>query len=170
MMKLDRGLPAHHCKDCEGNWISSSAYWYWLEQQGVNLAENAAPASMSVMDNQQAKLCPECGTIMIMYRVGHQLDFTLDQCGSCNGVWFDKNEWEGLKSHNLHDDIHLIFTAPWQNQVQAEERRSAFENIYIKKFGEADYAELVRLRAWLRSQSKQQEMIAFLIADNPYGD
>src|ERR1044072_665633 len=166
MQILAKGLPSHHCKGCEGNWISSTAYWYWLEQQGVSRARKATPTTIEVADNQQAKLCPECNRIMIMFRVGHQLNFALDQCAGCNGVWFDKNEWESLKDQQLHDDIHLIFTAPWQNQVRAEERQKAFEKIYISKFGQADYAELVRIRAWLKAHSKQQEMLAFLIVDN----
>jgi Zn-finger nucleic acid-binding protein len=169
MKVLDRGLPSHYCESCAGNWIASTAYWYWLEQRGGSLAENLTPAPIEVADNQQAKLCPECSCIMIMFRVGHQLNFALDQCATCNGVWFDKNEWESLKESNLHDDIHLIFTALWQDAVRIDERRQAFEKIYISKFGSEDYAELVRVRAWLQGHAKQQEMIAFLIVDNPYG-
>jgi Zn-finger nucleic acid-binding protein len=169
MKVLDRGLPAHLCESCGGHWISSTAYWYWLEQRGVNVAENEASAQIEVADNQQSKLCPECSRIMLMFRVGHQLNFALDQCASCNGVWFDKNEWESLKEKNLHDDIHLIFTASWQDEVRNEERRKAFEKIYISKFGEEDYIELIRVRAWLNAHSNQQEMIAFLMIDNPYG-
>ncbi len=169
MKVLERGLPSHHCQVCGGNWLASTAYWYWLEQQGNALAEKETDTPIEVSDNQQAKLCPECQRIMVMFRVGHQLNFALEQCASCNGVWFDKHEWESLKAHNLHDDIHLIFTAPWQDSIRKEERRIAFEKIYLSKFGTQDYAELLRIRAWLKAHARQQEMIAFLIVDNPFG-
>lgn len=169
MEVLAKGLPAHHCEACGGNWISSTAYWYWLEQQGVNLGEKATATPIEVADNQQAKLCPECNRIMVRFRVGHQLNFALDQCASCNGVWFDRNEWESLKDKQLHDDIHLIFTAPWQDAIRSQERRQALEKIYVRKFGNDDYLELMRVKEWLDSRSTKQEMLAFLIAENPYG-
>ena len=169
LAKLDVGLGAMHCDVCAGNWVSSSSYWYWLEQRGVNMPECESAAPVQIADQQQAKLCPECNRIMIRYKVGHNLEFDLDQCSSCNGVWFDKNEWESLQAKNLHDDIHLIFTAAWQSEVNKDERRKIFERIYQHKFGDADYAELKRMREWLDKNPKRNEMLAFLMVDNPYG-
>ena len=168
LTKLDTGLGAMHCESCAGNWISSASYWYWLEQRG-NVPECESAAVIQVADQQQAKQCPECNRIMLRYKVGHDLDFDLDQCPYCNGVWFDKNEWESLQARNLHDDIHLIFTAPWQSEVAKEDRRKTFERIYQNKFGDADFAELKRVREWLDKHPKRNEMLAFLMVENPYG-
>jgi hypothetical protein len=48
---------------------------------------------LHVPDRGRVKLCPECGRILINYGVVRDLNFTLEQCGHCHGVWFDKNEW-----------------------------------------------------------------------------
>jgi len=58
---------------------------------------------LPVNDIIQAKICPDCGRILIKYRVDNSLDFYVEHCGNCNGIWFDKNEWDNIKLNNLHD-------------------------------------------------------------------
>src|SRR5207244_2897796 len=104
---------------------------------GSDLPERPAEEGLRlpVSDNAVPKLCPDCGHILLPYHVGHALNFTLDHCGHCGGTWFDKNEWEILKSRNLHDDIHFIFSHVWQAEVFHEERRQAHERLLLEKFG-----------------------------------
>ncbi|NQZ56771.1 MAG: zf-TFIIB domain-containing protein [Lentisphaeraceae bacterium] len=35
-------------------------------------------------------------------RVGHGLQFYVERCATCGGVWLDKNEWESLKAQGFH--------------------------------------------------------------------
>ena len=53
--------------------------------------------TFEVKDVQGAKICPECGRILLKYKVGHGLDFFVDHCSGCGGIWLDKNEWNALK-------------------------------------------------------------------------
>ncbi len=82
-------------------------------------------------------------------------------------MWFDRNEWEVLKSRNLHDDVHTIFTAFWQSGVRKEEMRKNLDYMYLTKFGEEDYAEIKRVRAWLDEHPRRTELLAYLNDRNP---
>jgi Zn-finger nucleic acid-binding protein len=166
---LEAGLPAESCPGCGGNWISSVKYWSWLQSADKEQAEAGPGKSpIQVSDNDCAKLCPQCGHILMKYEVGHGEPFRLDQCATCNGIWFDKNEWDALKQDNLHDKVNLVFTAPWQKQVQREHTREHLDTIYTERFGAADYAELKRIRAWVYSRAKRESVLAFLNDVDPY--
>ena len=87
---LEQELKASSCDSCQGQWISAMDYWQWLDHHGETLPEKEPDSiPLEVADHQKAKLCPECRRIMLRYKVGHGLAFTLDQCSSCNGIWFD---------------------------------------------------------------------------------
>jgi Zn-finger nucleic acid-binding protein len=169
-LNLEKNLLANGCENCGGRWISSTEYWNWLQQHDPSLPEQPfAEVDFQVDDTIKAKLCPDCGHILLKYKVGHGLDFFLDHCDNCNGIWLDQHEWEVLKVRNLHDELHRIFTTAWQKQVREEEIREKFEQFYAKKFGEADYAEIKRIREWLEQHSQRSALLAFLSDDNPYG-
>jgi Zn-finger nucleic acid-binding protein len=170
LIYLDSNLPSRTCAVCEGKWVSSSEYEAWLDQHGETLPEKSFEGPpLHVPDHGRAKLCPECGCILIKYEVGRGLNFTLDQCGHCHGIWFDKNEWESLKQRNLHDEVHKIFTASWQTQARKEERKKNLEQIYFSRFGSDDYAEIKRMREWIYLHTRRDELLAFLNDVDPYG-
>lgn len=167
LSSLENNLTSRQCGKCGGNWIPSFEYWKWREQHKESLPENFAgqpvppnPTTGALI----AKLCPECNTILIKYKVGHGVNFSIDQCSNCGGVWFDKDEWEALKARSLHDDVYMIFTAPWQSQVRSEESRRAQEEIYRKKFGEEGFDEIQRMKEWIDGHPRKQEIIAYLIS------
>lgn len=158
-------LETQQCAQCGGRWLSSEAYWRWREPRGPqSLPERAVGevATFLVEEARQGKLCPECGAILLPYKVGHDTGFSLDRCGHCGGVWLERNEWETLQSRNLHDDIHLFFAAPWQAQVFQEERHAAREVLLLEKFGESDLAEARRIKAWIDGHPRRDELLAFL--------
>jgi Zn-finger nucleic acid-binding protein len=167
---LESNLTCRHCDQCRGNWVQSFEYWKWREQHKGSLPENNPDHSAQPANSPdphtgalRAKLCPECNGILIRYRVGHGVSFSIDQCGNCGGVWFDKDEWESLKSRNLHDDVYTIFTAPWQKQVHSQDSLHAQEEIYRKKFGEEGFEEIKRMKEWIDEHPRKQEIIAFLM-------
>lgn len=166
---LVEGLPSYRCSTCGGTWIVSSDYWTWREAHGPDLPERpAASLPELAAEPDKAKLCPTCGHILLKYRVGYDLPFTLDHCGNCNGVWFERQEWESLYQRNLHDDVHHFFTATWQRQVRQEEHRRRMAEIYTARFGSEDYAELRRIRAWLDGHAQRSSLLAYLSEDDPY--
>src|SRR5687767_8282874 len=89
LSELEANLTSRHCGQCDGNWIPSFEYWKWREQVRENLpekpggevAESRSPSTGLL----KPKLCPECRGILIRYKVGHGVGFSIDQCGNCGG-------------------------------------------------------------------------------------
>ena len=164
--ELDAGLSALHCPQCSGHWLSSDSYWKWREQHGENLTEEMAgddAAPLPINESDRGKICPECRHILVKYKVGHDLAFSLERCGNCGGMWFDRYEWEALKSRNLHDDVHFIFSQPWQAGVAKAQRQKNREAFLLEKFGEQDLAEIRRIKAWLDAHPQKPALQAFLL-------
>ncbi len=167
---LEENLRAEQCSDCGGCWLSSEAYQRWLDGHGPTLPEKPySEVSFDVVDSSLAKLCPACGRMLLKFKVGHGIDFHLDRCGGCNGVWLDRNEWEVLASRNLHDEVHSIFTTYWQQQVRGDELRASMTRRYQGRFGTEDYQEIRRIRAWLDGHPLRPALLAYLNDLDPYG-
>ena len=168
-IELEKNLLASGCKQCGGHWISTTNYWNWLKKHDPSLPEKPfAEVAFHVDDTIKAKLCPDCGRILIKYKVGHGIDFFLDHCDGCNGVWLDRHEWDVLKSRNLHDELHRIFTTPWQNRVREEEIKAKLEKFYTEKFGQEDHDELKRIRQWINQHPQRSALLGYLNDENPY--
>src|SRR5262245_13163217 len=113
-MELEANLTAFQCDQCDGHWIRGAEYWKWLEDHASNLAERVIEdESLTLAEPGVPVDCPECRFRMIKYLVGRGLDFTLDHCRGCKGIWLDRNEWAALRKRNLHDDMNTMFTSFW---------------------------------------------------------
>jgi Zn-finger nucleic acid-binding protein len=167
--ELESNLTSLKCPDCGGNWIHGAEYWKWLEKHGPNLPERAAQdEELSLAEPGKYLDCPECRFRMVKYLVGHGLSFTLDHCEGCKGIWLDRNEWEALKKRNLHDDMNSMLTSFWQAKAQKEPRKKHLEQVYIRRFGADDYAEIKRIRAWLETHQNKQGLLAYLTDEDPF--
>ena len=172
-VRLDEYLAAHACGNCEGQWISSYDYWHWLEWQpdsgkirhcdGVDLSD-------TISDNHRASFCPECHHLMRRAKVGHGLAFYLDRCSHCGGNWFDRGEWEILKAHNMHDKVHLVFSEPWQSQIRQAEFNRVLEETYRSALGDEDYAQALKIRAWLEEHPHRDYILSVLNQVPPSDD
>ena len=165
---LESDLPAFRCDNCAGTWIRGAEYWKWLEAH-PNLPERSQEdTGLTFAEPGKPIDCPECRFRLVKYLVGHGFSFTLDHCQGCKGIWLDRNEWEALKARNLHDDVNSMLTAFWQDEAQKEVRKKRMEQIYIGRFGAADYAEIEKIRAWLATRQNKQDLLAYLTDKNPF--
>lgn len=128
-VSLSTGLLANQCTSCFGHWVSSERYWEWLdrrEQENPQSANERPPINLSsnallpVSDNNTANFCADCARLMRKAKVGRGLNFYLDRCSHCHGVWLDQHEWENLEQMNLHHQIHYMFSSAWQFSVRQE--------------------------------------------------
>jgi Zn-finger nucleic acid-binding protein len=166
---LVENLPAHQCSNCGGIFIPSNAYLIWKRTQAEDLPEKEfAPEVDPAWDADTLKICPNCGHIMKRYKVLPDIKLFLDQCGHCNGVWLDKNEWNVLVQRNLHDNLNDFFTRPWQDKLHTQEARNHMERIYLEKLGQEDYERIQEIREWLMKHRNRGMLLAFLQADDPY--
>lgn len=169
MQEIEPNLFAEVCSKCHGKWISSENYQKWLELRGAILPELPASesAEMTIPEFELARLCPKDRRILIKYKVGRNLSFSIDRCGNCGGVWLDDTEWALLKERNLHDELNKFFTDHWQDEVQREETRKTLEQIYKEKFGEVDYTKIKDFKVWMNDHEKSGEIMAFIRDKNP---
>ena len=77
------------CGECAGVWIAGAEYDIWRTQQPGDLPEPPTIAKETVADTQKTaqgavtdmrktKICPQCGHLLLPYRVGHGLSFSID--------------------------------------------------------------------------------------------
>lgn len=162
--ELEQNLSSQQCPQCGGRWVGSFQYWKWHETSGKSLTETPASdgSELPVKDSTKAKLCPECGHFLKRHPVGHGINFGLDRCGNCGGMWFDQNEWETLKKQNLHDNVHKIFSEIWQHQLRDLEHQAAMETFYKEKFGANDYSKALEIKNWFDAHPNKIALRAFL--------
>jgi Zn-finger nucleic acid-binding protein len=168
-VELEDRLTAAGCGGCGGRWVSRQAYDRWLKGHGDTLPEKPfSEVSVEVGEVGEAKICPDCGRILLKYKAGHGLDFFVDHCGGCGGVWLDRNEWDALRERNLHDEIHRVFSTSWQAQVRGEAMREKLDAVYAARFGAETYGRLKETREWLHEHPQRLALLAFLSDEDPY--
>ena len=165
---LDAGLPAHRCPQCTGVWLSGNEYLRWVLARSAPLPEVPGDDHVPTWDTQTLKVCPDCGHYLTRYRVLPNVQFWLDRCARCNGVWFDKQEWETVTARNLHDKVNQFFTKPYQERLRQAEAAAQMERLYRQKFSADDYARIKDVYAWLRQHPQRAMLLAYLQADDPY--
>ncbi len=166
---LTEGLDGFTCLNCEGNWVTGSKYYAWLEQRDAIEPVKDAAEGLNIESGEEntAKLCPSCSVILHKYRVGHDMDFSLDHCHGCGGIWFDRNEWIILKSRNLHDELTTIFTKAYQTKVRKEASRKTMKDMFATRFGK-DYEEIQRIRGWPHEHPESLALLGYLTDPDPY--
>ena len=98
---------------------------------------------------------------MQRYKVGHGFSFYLDR-SPLGSIWFDKGEWEALKSRQYHDELHLIFTAPWQDGVRTEERIRSERRILEERLGSDLLGQLEDIKSKLDVCEYRDMALAYL--------
>lgn len=166
--KLEEDLSGNECPQCEGHWVPFSNYQVWLEKKEPSEELEVFESEVSVNDSLRAMLCPECNRIMLKYNIAQDIEFTLDQCGYCRGIWFDKHEWTILKERNLHDQVHNMFTDTWQKRFRKEISKQLKVAIYEEKLGDEIYTELRKIKEWLTQQPHKDLLLTYLNSEDPY--
>jgi Zn-finger nucleic acid-binding protein len=166
---LDDDLSAYTCSQCNGIWILSNAYLTWQRAKAREMPKKPGDIPFDpTWETKELKLCPECGHILARYKIFPNVNYYLDRCHSCNGIWFDKNEWDALATRNLHDNLNEFFTHPWQEKLHKQETAHRMEELYLSKFGQADYEYIQKVRLWLQDHPRRNMLLAFLQAEDPY--
>lgn len=166
--ELASGLMGLACGECSGVWVDRAKYDLWRAGKPGDLPETDTPAQITVSDIQGAKICPKCGHLLLPYRVGHGLSFSIDYCSACGGVWCDRHEWDAIKAKNLHDNLHDIVSQHWQKAVRQAGMQEAIEQTYARHLGES-YAKAREFKAWLNGEPRKDLILAYLDASPKSG-
>ncbi len=166
LVEVAQDLTGSVCSACSGVWLDRARYDAWRVRLRGDLPETATPVQLDVSDNHKAKLCPQCGHMLLPYRVGHGLSFSIDYCGACGGVWCDRGEWDAIKAKNLHDNLHDIVSQNWQAAVRQSDVQASIEQSYARHLG-PNYAKARELKSWLHGQSQKALILAYLADPKP---
>jgi Zn-finger nucleic acid-binding protein len=135
-------LKAESCQTCQGQWVDGDEYQQWRQQQAkvtvdpikvlrANLSAYLVPAEFDT----KTGLCPQCQRILSRTRVSTEPFFYLEQCLSCNGVWFDRDEAAILQQLKLHNQIEILSSGSWQSQVRSAQMLLSEKEAIIEKLG-----------------------------------
>lgn len=168
--QLEEFLPCQTCNHCTGNWLLLIDYLSWqsVTKFAETPDENPENASIEVDESNQALICPITGKLMTKYRISSKTTHKIDLSTAANGIWLDKGEWELLKQQGLAHKLNSIFTEPYQQHLRNELASKSFEELYQRQFSEENYQKLKDFRQWLDKQDKRAEILAYLIAEDPY--
>ena len=138
-------------------------YWNWLKKQPERLAHlPASDDGKCVVEVEAvAKLCPETGTIMMRCKVGNDFDFYIDR-SKTGGVWLDAGEWDALKGRNFHDEIHLVFTEPWQEKLRERQAEMVSRKMLNERLGQELLGKIEEVKAALEGHEYRDFAIAYL--------
>lgn len=161
--QLEPLLPTHRCQRCGGHWIGGEHYRRWLEHPDRRPDHANVQTTGDLHDSTRAMICPDCGKLLARYRVGHGLDFFIDRCAGCGGVWLDAHEWEALGRSGLQDRIHLVFSTAWQAQIVRQQQQRAADQLLIDRIGPKDFDRLKSLTEWIESHPHEREIAAYLL-------
>lgn len=164
---LDDTIPCRTCDACGGNWILLRDYLGWKERNPGHVFVDPKLEEIPEAP-KHAFVCPVTGSLMVPYRISKETLHRIDLSPRINGIWLDKGEWDLLKSEGLAGSLNRIFTDPWQRKIRADSTRDVYSALYTEQFGEADYARIMEIRAWLAEHPKREGLMAYLIDDDPY--
>jgi len=160
---ITAGLKAYCCPATGGHWIPAENYWLWQRSlpPEADHGHHDTHADPTSEFEDAVKFCPETGTIMSRYKVGHGFDFRIER-SITGGIWLDPGEWEALIAGNMHQELHLVFTSPWQNSIREERRAQSYESMVRKRFGEGLFQKLSALHEELADHPAKAVAIAYL--------
>lgn len=169
--QLENQLPAHTCEACGGYWIADESYRAWRAQRSespkVPPEACPPPAQSGAEQGDQALLCPDCGLIMLKWRVGHGLSFMIDRCSHCGGIWLGSREWQALKGQHLHEEIDRVFSTAWQAADRRASMRTKLRDVYKERFGR-DYQKVEDFRRWVHQQPCASQILSYLQEADPF--
>ena len=168
--KLEQGLSAMGCNQCNGAFVTLLYYRDWLERTPV--VESAAldhkpmaTALIEVNDSKSALCCPKCSRLMNKYKISGEVENRIDLCASCDEVWLDGGEWELLKIFEMSRKMPLVFTEQWQRKLREQATEEAREQRLLKVVSHEDLDEAKRIKQWLAEHPFKEQLYFFINQD-----
>lgn len=159
---LEANLPVSACDTCAGVWIPHANYQVWRSTQVGDVPERQPKTALQVEDIPKAKVCPQCGRLMLRYKVGHSTTVVADHCGACGGMWLDRGEWSVLKEHGLHDNLFQVLTAAWQGDIRKGAIKARMDKVYEERLGAETFARVKAFREWAETQSNKSLISSYI--------
>jgi len=164
---LEGLFPCHTCSYCGGNLVMLSDYLRWQDHNKSVVLGVGSTLEIEAQETSKAMICPITGGIMTKYKISKDTEHRLDLSPAINAVWMDKGEWELLKDNDLAGRLNNIFTDHWQHDIRSQESADMLAALYERKFGNS-YAVIKEFRNTLNAMESKSEVLAYLMAEDPY--
>lgn len=169
--KLEKGLSAMGCGECEGALVALLYYRDWAERTPQSELESSEDETTlrafigTAEESQSAMSCPKCSRVMLKYKISGESDNKLDLCASCDEAWLDKGEWHLLKLLELGTRMPLVFTEQWQTKLRKQATQDARDNRLLRYVGEDDLAMVRTFKDWLSAHKHREQILFYLNQD-----
>jgi len=174
--KYDQQLPSQFCDACHGHWLAGENMEAWRKVAEAEF-DGKPHVAPYLVETPRVLFCPNDGHILVKYRFGIAEDFYFDRCAHCEGVWFDRHEWEVMRSRGLTREIRRIFSDRWLEetivQEQATDASYRRENLLQSLLNHEQYTEISQLRNWLDSHPNRRDVLSVLLSgstEHPISD
>jgi Zn-finger nucleic acid-binding protein len=161
------GLDAHICPTSGGVWIDVIQYWDWFRTQPgfpKPLASFESPRPVDIDDDHNGPvLSPRTGRLMRKCRVGSGLGFRID-FEPQSGFWLDRGEYESLKEHNLHDELHLICSPEYQLALVRMQTSESEQSRFERKLGTENCDRISSFAKWFARLGDHPVAMAYLMS------
>jgi Zn-finger nucleic acid-binding protein len=159
--ELEGGLHGRHCPSCGGNWVPWESYQTWWAKTELRKPEVQGDVLVSDSDLDAVVPCTACGGSLLRYKVGFDLQFTVNRCFSCKGLWLDRGEWELLRSRNFHDDLEMVLSQSWQEKITRHETEEA-ERARVRERLGADFEQVVGMVEFINAHPQRHLILRAL--------
>ena len=113
--KLDNGLVALSCDNCNGALLSIVQFIQWRATQKSSDVQSSGICEID--ETSQLLHCLKCAGFMTKYKISNQTHNRLDLCFRCYETWIDSGEWQLLQQLDLYQRLDDIFSDQWQNHL-----------------------------------------------------
>ena len=167
--KIDDLFPAHTCDSCGGNWILIEEYAIWKANNPDHVfSSHSTTQEFKSPEPKKALICPVSGSIMQKFRITSNSEHKINYSAKVGGIWLDKGEWDYLKSEGLAGSLNTVLTEHKQNEIMQDTAKEHFSEIYQDRFGKEAYQKIIEIREWLDKHEQKQDLLAYLVAEDPY--
>lgn len=165
-------VPNQMCDACLGRWVSLDDYEAWLLHQPApewHAGHQPRPLPVTIETNR-VHYCPEDGHEMTKHLISDSRELYLDRCGRCGGMWFDRQEWELLRSRGLQRAVHHLFLTPWDLPKNAASNSAVVPNQVDmpaamglpEVFTSTEREEIESVLTWLAGHPHREDILRLL--------
>lgn len=172
--KLDQGLSAMGCNQCEGALVALLYYRDWAERTPIDEHRSDSPADSdtpikaligTTEESNSAMSCPKCTRLMLKFKISGESDNKLDLCSFCDEAWLDRGEWHLLKMLELSRKMPLVFTEQWQTKLRKQATQDARDNRLLQYVNDEDLAKTKSFKEWVCEHPQRERLLFYINQD-----
>ena len=106
VIELDQ-IEIDYCPNCGGTWLDAGELEVLLEDQSA-VHKILTDIDAGLIDRRSKYKCPNCRRRMIETGIGADPEIYIDFCRFNHGIWFDKDELEGVVKFFEQKDTRVV--------------------------------------------------------------